>query len=516
MIVRHMPRSGHHIPLFAVALLHACSCDGDPKPPADAGMPPPDSGCAAGLEVCGDECVDVRTSVDHCGGCRSACPIIDVECRERTCIDRQCGARAIPQGTVLASQITGDCLLRVCSSSGEVTARLDQNDRPLTDGNSCTRERCSPEGAPEHLPRVRGSTCAQDGRRGYCDGMSPSPLCLPCVEHEPGSRDVLLAFAPTDAASMSSAFDRGVWTSTAIGARVDRFAGGVEVTPGGAGVMLGRGDSDELLHAEWDGCWSSFERIGVQRALSISAPVRTSSGAFAAYNSPAGVRVTWYSDQDRRWGSFEDVPTATGNRALAVAFTSAGEPMILFSSNAYEWTVRRAGGWSASAAIAGVTPPSTARNRVLVVARAGGDLLAVFAGEAATLAYATYAGGAWSAASPFAERLNATISAEMLALAALPDGRAVFAAVSELERIYVAFFDGAAWSELREVPNVSVPRGVALARGAGGLSVLEVVYLDDQGGARHLRLVDEAGWLWTDWIRPLQEPVTAVHLAVAP
>lgn len=46
--------------------------DGGSGPPPDVGQPPP-TPCAEGLERCDDECVDVRTSNDHCGGCGNSC-----------------------------------------------------------------------------------------------------------------------------------------------------------------------------------------------------------------------------------------------------------------------------------------------------------------------------------------------------------------------------------------------------------------------------------------------------------
>jgi hypothetical protein len=51
----------------------------DSKPPVDLTLKPdqppvPDAGCPAGQNICGTQCVDTTTSVDHCGGCSKPCP----------------------------------------------------------------------------------------------------------------------------------------------------------------------------------------------------------------------------------------------------------------------------------------------------------------------------------------------------------------------------------------------------------------------------------------------------------
>lgn len=49
-------------------------------------------GCGSGSKVCGDECVNVRTSLQHCGDCNKACP---GECDDGVCLDCEgCLAKA--------------------------------------------------------------------------------------------------------------------------------------------------------------------------------------------------------------------------------------------------------------------------------------------------------------------------------------------------------------------------------------------------------------------------------------
>lgn len=67
--------------------------DGGSRPPPDVGEPPP-TPCAEGLERCEDECVDVQTSNDHCGGCGNSCQdrYVSGTCEAGVCPpDFECG-----------------------------------------------------------------------------------------------------------------------------------------------------------------------------------------------------------------------------------------------------------------------------------------------------------------------------------------------------------------------------------------------------------------------------------------
>lgn len=72
-------------------------------------------------------------------------------------------------GTVLATQVSGDCVRWVCDGVGNSEASADDSDIP-DDGNECTLDTCS-TGAVANSPVADGTTCAGGTcNGGYCAG----------------------------------------------------------------------------------------------------------------------------------------------------------------------------------------------------------------------------------------------------------------------------------------------------------------------------------------------------------
>lgn len=83
------------------------------------------------------------------------------ECEIAVCKDGKCGFDAVPNGTPIAAQTSGDCQQAVCDGAGSVTSIADDQDLP-NDGNECTTDSCS-MGMPSHTAVVAGAMCMQNG-----------------------------------------------------------------------------------------------------------------------------------------------------------------------------------------------------------------------------------------------------------------------------------------------------------------------------------------------------------------
>jgi hypothetical protein len=133
-------------------------------PPVAAGAP-----CSgpAGAVVCdgGGACVQCVSAI--------ACPGSDGECQHRTCAGGTCGVAFEPAGTLVASQVAGDCKQDVCDGAGAVVRASLASDVPV-DGSACTLDSCE-GGVPSNPPAPAGTVCAQGGT--VCDG---SGTCVAC------------------------------------------------------------------------------------------------------------------------------------------------------------------------------------------------------------------------------------------------------------------------------------------------------------------------------------------------
>ncbi|MEA2594753.1 MAG: hypothetical protein QOF01_1222, partial [Thermomicrobiales bacterium] len=113
-----------------------------------------------------------------CTGCTGAteCPGQDDECKQRTCVNGNCGFSYTSAGTPMLAQTPGDCKKNVCDGSGQIVQINDDTDVPANDGNQCTAEVCN-QGTPARISSALGTPCNQGGGT-VCNG---SGACVACA-----------------------------------------------------------------------------------------------------------------------------------------------------------------------------------------------------------------------------------------------------------------------------------------------------------------------------------------------
>ncbi len=121
--------------------------------------------CASGACNASHICVECATA--------SNCPGQDTECSVRACLNGACVVALVASGTVLQTQVAGDCHSRRCDGQGQVQQVNDDTDLP-TDGNPCTRDVCT-AGAPSNPPASSSTAC---GTSQLCDGLGHCVGCL--------------------------------------------------------------------------------------------------------------------------------------------------------------------------------------------------------------------------------------------------------------------------------------------------------------------------------------------------
>ncbi|MFO0555753.1 MAG: hypothetical protein U0271_45675 [Polyangiaceae bacterium] len=139
----------------------------------DAGTPshpalPLDAPCGTGLHCDG---------AGACVGCNAPaqCSGTDDECKTRTCSNHTCGFSFTPDGTAVASQMAGDCLVDQCDGLGHVATVSDDLDLPV-DNIDCTDDICT-NGVPSNPDSSEGLSCNDNGG-SLCDG---SGSCVECT-----------------------------------------------------------------------------------------------------------------------------------------------------------------------------------------------------------------------------------------------------------------------------------------------------------------------------------------------
>jgi hypothetical protein len=123
--------------------------------------------CGGGSMVCNGQ--------GTCVGCVTAsnCPGTDSECHTRTCVASTCGVTNKAAGTLLSSQIAGDCKKQQCDGNGGIQTVADNTDLP-GDNNPCTTDVCT-SGAPSNPPVASGTSC---GTGQLCNGSGACVRCL--------------------------------------------------------------------------------------------------------------------------------------------------------------------------------------------------------------------------------------------------------------------------------------------------------------------------------------------------
>jgi hypothetical protein len=115
----------------------------------------------------------------QCVGCITVadCPGSDTACQTRACTGGQCLINNVAAGTVVASQMAGDCKRNQCDGMGNQVTVVDDTDVPV-DGNQCTQDLCM-SGSPSNPPQPVDTACNQNnGTR--CNGIGGAAACVQC------------------------------------------------------------------------------------------------------------------------------------------------------------------------------------------------------------------------------------------------------------------------------------------------------------------------------------------------
>ncbi|MBI5547610.1 MAG: hypothetical protein HY901_27315, partial [Deltaproteobacteria bacterium] len=98
------------------------------------------------------------------------------ECQTRTCIEGRCGVVNMPDHTLLAAQVSGDCKALVCDGHGAIASVAEGSDLP-DDANPCTEESCESSN-PVSTPTAAGVACLGSATGRVCDGSGSCVECL--------------------------------------------------------------------------------------------------------------------------------------------------------------------------------------------------------------------------------------------------------------------------------------------------------------------------------------------------
>jgi len=109
-------------------------------------------------------------------GCISAadCPPAEGECAVAVCEVGLCAIRSLEEGTLAATQVSGDCNEARCDGDGAIV--LVAADDPRDDGSECTADSCD-GGSNVHVASPEGTPCMQVDS-GVC---SSSGVCVECI-----------------------------------------------------------------------------------------------------------------------------------------------------------------------------------------------------------------------------------------------------------------------------------------------------------------------------------------------
>jgi hypothetical protein len=103
----------------------------------------------------------------------SDCPLAGNACFLRLCVGGLCALTDAPAGTLVSSQVAGDCKQVQCDVNGD-TMEAPAND-PFDDGSDCTQDLCAGS-AVQHNPVQQRMPC----QGGVCDGAG---TCVECIDN---------------------------------------------------------------------------------------------------------------------------------------------------------------------------------------------------------------------------------------------------------------------------------------------------------------------------------------------
>jgi hypothetical protein len=101
------------------------------------------------------------------------CAAPSSKCKQATCEDGICGTIDLPEGTLPAGQIAGDCRVSRCDGAGNAVGVADETDVP-DDQNPCTEDVCTGTTA-SHSPSAAGTPCGTDLT---CNGKGSCVACF--------------------------------------------------------------------------------------------------------------------------------------------------------------------------------------------------------------------------------------------------------------------------------------------------------------------------------------------------
>ncbi len=159
-----------------------------------------ESGSPVGVQVTGD------CQVQQCDGAGLPTSIPDNTdvpaddgnpCTQDVCTNGAPSHPPVAAGTLVGTQVTGNCSTMQCDGNGAVVTVASSTDVPADDGNPCTDDVCQGT-TPAHPPKAAGTGC---GGTSVCDGHGN---CGPPPTPDAGTPD---AGAPDAAADTGTAMD---------------------------------------------------------------------------------------------------------------------------------------------------------------------------------------------------------------------------------------------------------------------------------------------------------------------
>jgi hypothetical protein len=106
----------------------------------------------------------------------TTCPGTDSDCRKRACVANKCAMSNLPDGSVAATQVPGDCKITLCDGAGATRTATASTDVPV-DGNPCTQDVCTGS-VPSNPDEEPGVSCSA---LGTCNGEGQ---CVECTYDE--------------------------------------------------------------------------------------------------------------------------------------------------------------------------------------------------------------------------------------------------------------------------------------------------------------------------------------------
>ena len=324
--------------------------------------------CGDGIVAGGEQCDDGNANNgDGCSsscqseGCLTAsqCPGVDTDCQTRTCTSGACGFSFTANGTMVGSQLPGDCKRIVCDGAGGTMNVPDNADLPADDGNQCTSEVCI-SGNPAYQNLPAGAACTQNGGN-ECDGNGACIAAAVCGNG--------LVQGSEQCDDFNAVNGDGCSATCAIEPGFQCFGSpSVCTTVCGDGIAAGVEQCDDFNATNGDGCSATcnveagYNCVG---SPSICTPVgyqlsvsRSGSGSGTVTASPAGINCGADCTESYNSGTMVTLTASpavgssftgwsgggcTGTGSCVVTMDAAKSVTATFTLNTYTLTTSRSG-----------------------------------------------------------------------------------------------------------------------------------------------------------------------------